>query len=359
MIECLHKCGHNANSIERNSYMIKKIISVAAALLLSFLSVNGVLFLYERPVAWIYTPNGASRAVRKPYSILVHGTEGYSISRIDSNGYTNSDYPLREQYVLMMGASHSQGKEIAPQEKYSELVNAELTNGAEELAVYNISCDGHFLPSLINHFMSAVASYPNAKCITIEIGSTDYAVEEFEGALNQPQNVDLRSTEQLFQQLSAPNKLKQFMKEGFPLIAMIKSQQEAALAAHRASQKTGGAAVIDDDEYKTVVKRCLELIRSECDVPILFVYHPSTVIQPDGTLSIERSTTVDIFSELCYADGIDFIDIGDRFLAHYSEYYELPYGFSNTTPGNGHLNQVGHQIMAETILDYLTEVGCR
>ena len=336
---------------------MKKYIVSAIALLISFLFVNGVLFLYERPVAWIDTPNGASRAVRKPYSVLVHGTEGYSISRIDSNGYTNSDYPLREQYVLMMGASHSQGKEMSPNKKYSEFVNTKLTNGMEELAVYNISCDGHFLPSIIKHFKSAITSYPNAKCITIEIGSTDYAVEEFEGALIQPQNVDLRSTEQIFQQLSAPNKLKKFMKEGFPLIAMIKSQREAA---YKASQKTGGRSiVIDEDEYKSVVKTCLELIRSECDVPILFVYHPSTVIQPDGTLSIERSATVGIFGELCDAVGIDFIDIGDRFLTHYSEYYELPYGFSNTTPGNGHLNQVGHQIMAEAILDYLTEVGCR
>lgn len=337
--------------------MIKKKISAAVALLLSFLFVNGVLFLYERPVAWIDTPNGASYAVRKPHSVLVHGTEGYGISRMDSNGYTNSDYPLRDQYVLMMGASHSQGKEMAPNKKYSELVNTELTAGAEELAVYNISCDGHFLPSIIKHFMSAVTSYPNAKCITIEIGSTDYAVEEFEDALNQPLDVDSHSTEQLFQQLSIPNKLKKsIIKEGFPLIAMIKSQQGAA---HKASQKTGEASVIDENEYKTVVKRCLELIRSECDVPILFIYHPSTIIQPDGTLSIERSTTVDIFSELCNATGIDFIDTGDRFLNHYSDCYELPYGFSNTSPGNGHLNQVGHQIMAEAILDYLTEVGCR
>lgn len=336
--------------------MLKRIIVSAAALLLSFLLVNGVLFFYERPVAWIDTPNGASRAVRKPYSILVHGTEGYSVSQIDSNGYTNSDYDLREQYILMMGASHSQGKEMAPEEKYSELVNAELTNGAEELAVYNISCDAHFLPSLIMHFKSAIAAYLNAQCVTIEIGDTDYAVEEFEGALLQPHDVDLRSTEQIFQQLSTPNKLKNLIKEVFPLISMIKSQKEAA---HRAPQKTGEPDVIDEYEYKTVVKKCLELIRSECEVPILFVYHPSTVILPDGSLSIERSETVGIFSNLCADAGIDFIDVGDRFLAHYNDCYELPYGFSNTTPGNGHLNQVGHQIMAEAILDYLTEVDCR
>lgn len=342
--------------LERIESVMKKILTFLVALILSFLIVNGALFLYEKPVAWIDTPNGASRAVRKPNSILVHGTEGYSISKIDSNGYTNSDFPLKDQYVLMMGASHSQGKEIAPEEKYSELVNIELTNEAKELAVYNISCDGHFLPSIINHFKSAVTAYPNAKCITIEIGSTDYTVEEFESALDQPKDLDLRNTKQIFQQQSTSNKLKNTMKEAFPLISMIKNQQEAA---QKDGQKTEGTSAIDEDKYKSAVKKCLELIRSECDVPILFVYHPFTVIQPDGSLSIERSKTLNIFRDLCDLAGIDFIDVGDSFLSHYNDCKELPYGFSNTTLGNGHLNSVGHKIIAEAILEYLTEVNYR
>lgn len=34
-------------------------------------------------------------------------------------------------------------------------------------------------------------------------------------------------------------------------------------------------------------------------------------------------------------------------------------GFANTTPGNGHLNEVGHKIMADAIIDYLEEVDCK
>ena len=46
-------------------------------------------------------------------------------------------------------------------------------------------------------------------------------------------------------------------------------------------------------------------------------------------------------------------------LEHYNKYHELPYGFANTTPGNGHLNEVGHKIMADVIIDYLEEVDCK
>jgi hypothetical protein len=48
---------------------------------------------------------------------------------------------------------------------------------------------------------------------------------------------------------------------------------------------------------------------------------------------------------------------GDDFQTYYDEYHELPYGFANTTPGNGHMNEIGHRIMADAILGYLKEVG--
>lgn len=100
-------------------------------------------------------------------------------------------------------------------------------------------------------------------------------------------------------------------------------------------------------------------MRSCFDGPIVFIYHPTTKIQTDGTLKLIRSQTLEIFKEECEHMGIDFIDTGDAFLEHYNKYHELPYGFANTTPGNGHLNEVGHKIMADVIIDYLEEVDCK
>ena len=141
---------------------LKKIISWGLAALLSFCLVNSCLSFYERPVGWIVTPYGASPAIRRPGSILVHGTEGYGITQIDDNGYTNPNIPLGDDYILIMGASHTQGKEIPPDYKYSVLVNDPLSGDKKELVTYNIACDGNFLPSIFNHFPAAVEIYPNA-----------------------------------------------------------------------------------------------------------------------------------------------------------------------------------------------------
>ena len=106
------------NKNQRKGKWMKKIISACVAFILAFFVVNGIMFAYERPVAWIDTPNGASRAVRNPNAMLIHGTEGYSISKIDSYGFTNQNYALADEYILMMGASHSQGKEVTISNRY-------------------------------------------------------------------------------------------------------------------------------------------------------------------------------------------------------------------------------------------------
>lgn len=337
---------------------MKKIISACVAFLLAFFTVNGIMFAYERPVAWTDTPNGASRAVREPNAVLIHGTEGYSISKIDSYGFTNQNYALADKYILMMGASHSQGKEITISNRYSTIVNNKLVDDKEELKAFNIACDGHFLPSIINHFRSAIENYPKANCVTIEIMSTDYSIEDLKKSLIWTDEIDTKTAIEIFASQSNVKRAKNMLKEYLPLIAMIKSHIETSqrLNTSGGGEKNNG---INEEEYRTVITDGLSLIRSCFDGPIVFIYHPTTEIQADGTLKLIRSHTLEIFKEECEHVDIDFIDTGDAFLEHYNKYHELPYGFANTTPGNGHLNEVGHKIMADVIIDYLEEVDCK
>ena len=44
------------------------------------------------------------------------------------------------------------------------------------------------------------------------------------------------------------------------------------------------------------------------------------------------------------------------FAQYYEEHKEIPYGFANTKPGNGHLNKLGHRLVAETLITYIEEV---
>ena len=318
----------------------KQLLQWIFALVLGFAIVNALCFFYERPAGWLDTPAGAAPAAWQPGALIVHGTEGYGVSRVDENGFLNPEGPLADRYVLMMGSSHTQGKEVYPAQRYSTLVSSYFSGESGTLAAYNIASDGHYLPSQIRHFRAAVAAFPNAGAITMEIGSTDAAAGELQDAQNQVDYVPM--------DFDSARGLKSAVKAGLPLVSLLKKNIQT-LRAQAAEEESSY-------DYETELDAALCLIRAEFDGPIAFVYHPSTEIRPDGSLELVYSDTWDIFCRMCEKNGIDVIDAGPRFARLYETERQLPYGFANTTPGSGHLNALGHRILAEEIISYLEEL---
>ena len=320
----------------------KQLLQWIFALVLGFLIANALCFFYERPVGWLDTPNGAATSVWRPGAVMVHGTEGYGIARVDRNGFLNPEGILADRYVLMMGSSHTQGKEVCPAQRYSTLVSSYFSGESGTLAAYNIASDGHYLPSQIRYFKAALAAFPNAGAVTIEIGSTDAAPQELRDAQNQAVYAPISFTDSV-------SMLKGMVKESLPLLALLKTNFQTLRA--QAAEETEGPY-----DYETELDAAMALIRSEFDGPIAFVYHPTTEIQPDGSLKLGYSDTWDVFCRVCEKNGIDVIDTGTRFARLYETERKLPYGFANTTPGSGHLNAAGHRILAEEIISYLEEL---
>ena len=93
---------------------------------------------------------------------------------------------------------------------------------------------------------------------------------------------------------------------------------------------------------------------------IIVAYHPSISLNKDGSLSInDNLETRKQFSALCEQNGIYFLDMSERFLAEYEKDFTLPYGFSNTSVGTGHMNKAGHRMFAEEIYNLMKRIEAR
>lgn len=51
--------------------------------------------------------------------------------------------------------------------------------------------------------------------------------------------------------------------------------------------------------------------------------------------------------------NVDYLNVRDAFMDYYAENMQPLYGFNNTTPGTGHLNEKGHELVANALYDYL------
>lgn len=90
---------------------------------------------------------------------------------------------------------------------------------------------------------------------------------------------------------------------------------------------------------------------------ILFLYAPDVPRLSAGSMHFAdpEAVTVDGFSAACRLNSVPFINLGPRFVAHYQATGRLPMGFFNSPPGTGHLNQDGHRLAAEAVLQYIKE----
>ena len=336
--------------------VLRQVICWVVSLVAATLCVNAFVFLYERPVGWIERTDSATDAIWRPGAVLRHGTEGDGVYRVDHNGYVNPDLPLaRGGCTIAVGASHTQGKEVRAGQRYSDLLNVSLCENTKELVEYNVSQDGYYFPSIVNGFYALVQEFPDAANIVIEIGTTDYTKDELAEAINQKDFNETQLGSNIVSTLSVQKKVGMLAKETFPILSLMKRQLAALTKIQEpVNQK---AEVPGIRIYAQLVDQALGLIHSEFDGRLIILYHPNVKIEADGTMEVIKSDTCELFAGLCEKNGIEFVDMTDPFLKEYEDNYGVPYGFSDTSMGSGHLNATGHRLIAQALYGVLASDG--
>lgn len=350
--------------------MIRKNLKIGmkavAAMLVAFLLVNGICFYYYSMPGWLYRSGNATRVIDNPYSTLRQHMEGGGALHVDGAGYLNPDLPLKESgYVLALGASHTAGKEMKEEERYTSLLNEMLGDG-DSLTVYNMGTDGHYYPRLVNGFHAAIQEFPHSSAVILEIGTTSYWRSELKSCLNQREFDERQLGAALVADQSPAQRLRFLLKEKLPFLTLLKNKQfvgwgldfstafglrqAAAPAAEKSSDIT------DMEEYFEAINKTMRLMRGQYDGKIIIIYHPEATLEEDGSISFaDEAETTAAFQRASEENNISFVNVQDAFQKAYDEKREVPYGFENTAFGEGHLNRYGHRILAQALYPLLKE----
>lgn len=330
--------------------IINKVIKGGGALLSAVVISNLIVFPYHRPVGWIERQNSSTLSIWDPNTTLIHGTEGHGIYKVDENGYLNTGKLIDKDYTIAIGASFTQGKEVKSGKRYTDILNSLLSDEDENnLHVYNVSQDGYYFPNIVKGFDSLVHEFPNSKNIIIEIGTTDYSLEEIQDSLNQRGFDEKERGCNIISTLSTKQKAILKIKEYLPIINIAKKQIETIKASKDTQKEKEN---VSNEEMKSVLDESMKLIRSQYNGRLIICYHPAVEIKNDG-LEVVHSETTPMFRELCEKNNIEFVDVSDAFLSAYAEDYSIPYGFWNTTMGQGHFSVEGHRVMAQELFKVL------
>jgi hypothetical protein len=107
------------------------------------------------------------------------------------------------------------------------------------------------------------------------------------------------------------------------------------------------------NKAKTIAKAVIRGLKVAYGEELLIVYVPQISV----TSSLEPDTTESILAEVCYQEKVQFISARRALLGLRERRGVLGEGFSNTLPGYGHLNELGHQAVGQEIWRAVSERG--
>lgn len=325
--------------------LIKIIISAAIALT----ALTAFCFFYSNPPIHYATPDGPTDYKWASDRFRSQATEGFSFGKTNNEGYFNTEnhYAGETIDILIMGSSQMEAANVMPTESTAALLGKKLN----DKTVYNIGTSGHYLPTCAANLESALTTYEPRSFVIVQTDNL------------------LFSDDELIQALECT--VPEIPSYNTGIIGILQHNCFLRHLYHQGKNYTDKTPVDTEPvqqqtaDYGAVTNRGLlsQLLSNMASkvsahgAKLLIIYNPWTGISADGSLVVKGNPSeVDQYREICAENGILFLDMTGRFISEYEQNFTLPYGFSNTAVGTGHLNRYGHAMIADELFKLISEV---
>ncbi len=285
----------------------------------------------------------------EPMERFTYALEGHGHGRVNNDGYINvEDYDSnKEVNILMVGSSQFEAFQVDIKNSVTYRLNELLKNKF----VYNIGVSGNAFPESITNIAPAIIKYKPTDYIILEMSDVKYSDQELSKVLEEEDNKKDSESSSGSKSVKNNNVIRKFYRNSSFLRLLWRKLEE--LTDNREANLPEAKEEFNEKLTGEVLNKIRTIVENK--VKVIIVYHPSVSLESDGNLILLNNENVEKFSKLCTENGIYFLDMSDRFSAEYKKNNILPYGFSNTSVGKGHLNKYGHEMIAEELYKLIKE----
>ncbi len=333
--------------MRKNLAMIGKLM-VSGMMALLILSV--FCLIYDNPPYAAEQPDGLTNYQFEENRFWMTMTEGWGYgvtSNIGYNGAADTDYS--DPVIVFLGSSHTEALQVPQNRNYVSLIQEKLDvsdMNEEELKCVNLGISGHYFPECVSHLKAVSERFEDLRYVVIEVRDFELTEEELEGM----------TAGKYHDAYEEQGGLYGFVRR-IPYFRMLKKQLD------RREHAVPPAETRQTADYEAYERKLDEVIGAVSEMAeqhgyrVLIFYHCAAEYdEEDGYVRADDLRLRDIFSARCADYGIGFIDITDHFTRYSAETHRLPYGFFNTVPGTGHLNETGHAIVADDVYGRIREM---
>lgn len=340
-----------------------QMIQWIIAIVVSGVILNVVVAFYSLTPGFIHRDGGPTEGIYIPNTVIIMGDEGKSISKIDNNGYINPSSDLVDSgYILVMGNSQSNAIQVEEDKRYIALLNDRIRKN-DKVYVYNVSKDGQDFCDLVVGFNAAIQEFPNSSTVILQIGGVNnWSYEKMQNCMLKERafSEQMRGT-YLGEHLSRIQQLKHIIKVTcpFPIYVMEKKVPNINGGFEGAFWPSDRVITEENSDnwewmaYEKTLDEILKYLKQNYVGKIIILELPSVSLNKNGEIETLGGKRQEIFEQVCKNNSVIYVNMGDVYISEYEQFHVLPYGFNNTCPGYGHLNEEGHRMVAETLYSFL------
>lgn len=334
------------------AYLFKCIIAGAISLVL--LSLFSLVY-YNPPIA-TEQPDSITNfrfAPNKSWSFML---EGVGFGETDSLGYNNAYYDeCLNPDIVCIGSSHLEALQVPQDANCVYILNQMFDKDNESdnnFKCINLGMSGHSFEVSASNFKYVADKFPNSKYILIETSNVEFSLDVLDDIIAG--------------NFHTPIEKKGFIAETaqkVPFIRlMYKKFSESAVANNAVapatdnmSQKAEPDMNVYSEKMNIIISNISKICAEKGIEPIILLHGMFWEDEDRNIVTEMNKTYKDAFLKCCEDNGVKVIDATPGMIFAYKENFEFSYGFSNTKPGEGHLNKIGHRIIAETIYTKINE----
>lgn len=338
-----------------------KFLKLILSFAISFIILNIVCFFYYNVPVHSESKTNSTDYVWEESKFYSRGTEGFAWGKTDSNGFNNvSAKHSSKPEILIMGTSHTEAFNVQQNENYAYLFNELAEQNGMNLNAYNIGISGHRITTCLNNFECALNEFEPSKYVVMEVTTTDLTMEEIKQVSEGTVKKNHSSANPVLVFLQKIPFIRCVYYQLDNLGVDIKAKDKQADKTIRTVNSTPQNVADENKLYEDALNSLFGEIGKVADdngVKLIIVYHSELFVDEGGSvISQQPDEKREIFNSVCSRNGIVFVDMHEAFAESYNETYKLPYGFSNTAVGKGHLNKYGHEIISNELYKLIAEL---
>ena len=333
-------------------YLLK--CSVAAFISIVILSLFSLVY-YNPPMATVQ-PDLVTNSKFVPNTKWSYMTEGFGYGFVNDQGYNNAYYEdCSDPDVVFIGSSHLEAIQVPEDANCVYLLNEKFDKDDlfnNDFKCLNLGISGHFFEVSASNFEYVVNTYKDAKYIVIEASNIEFSSSKLDDIINCKFHHPLNERGFLYNTLQKVPYLRLIYKK----INEI-NQADNSIVNSEASQLSEDNDInIYSDKMHVILERILNLSEANGIEPIILM-HERFFVDTDGNIVMRNDPAYkSAFKKCCKKVGIKVVDVSPAMIDHYKKTSAFSYGFSNSVPGKGHLNKIGHKIIADVLYDRINEM---